>query len=295
MQSYGQVSESDRQYYEENGFVHLPNFLTPEEVKSVKDDIQAVIAQAVLPERIQSHGQMMGTKYHLQSVDQANIFFEPACIRDSILTAPLNQAVHKIGHGCHVKCDGAKSVTFSEKMKNAVKIITGFSHPSVVQGMFLLKQARVGDESPIHMDETYLIVEPVGNVAGIWIALDDALEHNGCLEFIPGSHRSHHLAKRWIREKQSHPEDAPWTSIMKHISLLDEEQSINEDDFIKVPVKSGGAVLIHGLVVHRSTPNTSDDTRYAYTFHVYDNTRQITWSKLNWAQESDEFKFPSLY
>lgn len=292
---YGRVTEEDRQFYEENGYVHLPDFLTPEEVSALKEDISQILQQAVLPSVIEPHVKLMGTKYQLDSIDKNSLFFESACVADGMLTAPLNQSVHKIGHGCHVKCEGAKAVTFSEKMKNAIKRLTGFSHPAVVQGMFLLKQSRVGEHSPIHVDETYLIVEPVGNVAGVWIALDNALEHNGCLEFLPGSHRSHTIKKRWVREQESHTPGSEWKSIMKHITLDGPREEINEDDFVKVPVKSGGLLLIHGLVLHRSSSNTSDDTRYAYTFHVYDQSRQIKWSRLNWAQETDEFKFPSLY
>lgn len=292
---YGQFSEEDRLFYEENGYVHLPNFLTPSEVNALKEDITQILSQAVLPKVIEPHVKLMGTKYHLDSVDKSSLFFESACVQDGMLTAPLNQSVHKIGHGCHVQCEGAKAVTFSEKMKNAIKLLTGFSHPSVVQGMFLLKQAKIGECSPIHIDETYLIVEPVGNVSGVWIALDDSLEHNGCLEFLPGSHKGRTVNKRWIREEESHRPGTEWKSIMKHVSSEDVVEEINENDFVKVPVKSGGLLLIHGLVLHRSSPNTSDDTRYAFTFHVYDNSRQIKWSKLNWAQETEEFKFPSLY
>lgn len=40
-----------------------------------------------------------------------------------------------------------------------------------------------------HIDSTFLQVDPPEQVIGVWIALDDATEANGCLWFIPGSHR----------------------------------------------------------------------------------------------------------
>lgn len=41
-----------------------------------------------------------------------------------------------------------------------------------------------------HIDSTFLYVEPIDHLIGIWIAVDDANEENGCLAFIPGSHKS---------------------------------------------------------------------------------------------------------
>lgn len=41
-----------------------------------------------------------------------------------------------------------------------------------------------------HQDATFLYTEPLGRVMGLWIALEDATVNNGCLWFIPGSHRS---------------------------------------------------------------------------------------------------------
>lgn len=41
-----------------------------------------------------------------------------------------------------------------------------------------------------HQDATFLHTEPLGRVMGMWIALEDATENNGCLWFIPGSHKS---------------------------------------------------------------------------------------------------------
>lgn len=41
-----------------------------------------------------------------------------------------------------------------------------------------------------HQDASFLNTEPLGRVMGMWIALEDATVNNGCLWFIPGSHKS---------------------------------------------------------------------------------------------------------
>lgn len=40
-----------------------------------------------------------------------------------------------------------------------------------------------------HQDGSYLFNEPL-QIMGVWIALEDATIENGCLWFIPGSHKS---------------------------------------------------------------------------------------------------------
>ena len=293
------VKEEDVSFYKENGFVHIDNFLTPEEVTSLKNDIENVIRSAKRPDIVRAHVQMMGTKYHLDSVGSAELFFEKQCVsEEGELTEPLAASVHKIAHGVHVVCEGAKSVTFSDKMCDAVRKLTGYSHPVLVQGMFLLKQPRYGESSPCHVDETYVMSEPQGYVTGVWIALDDSLEHNGCLEFLPGSHKTHKLNKRWIRKRvKGHEAGHEDESIMKFVDAGNTvDQIVKDEDFVKVEVKSGGLVLINGLVLHKSNPNHSDDPRAAYTFHFYEEDGdRIRWSPLNWAQELPNYKFPSLY
>lgn len=51
------------------------------------------------------------------------------------------------------------------------------------------QQPKIGGVVTGHMDATYLIGEPVDRVFGLWFALDEATTENGCLWFIPGSHK----------------------------------------------------------------------------------------------------------
>lgn len=46
-------------------------------------------------------------------------------------------------------------------------------------------------------------------------------------------------------------------------------------------VPSGGVILIHGEVVHRSAENTSEDSRHVYTFHIMES-QDTQWSPDNW-------------
>lgn len=46
-------------------------------------------------------------------------------------------------------------------------------------------------------------------------------------------------------------------------------------------LQTGGLILIHGEVVHKSELNSSESSRHAFTFHVME-AKDTSWSKENW-------------
>ena len=43
-----------------------------------------------------------------------------------------------------------------------------------------------------------------------------------------------------------------------------------DDEYVTADVKKGDAIVIDGMVVHRSSANMSPNSRHIYTFHVYE-------------------------
>ena len=68
--------------------------------------------------------------------------------------------------------------------------------------MYIFKQAKFGSAVPPHQDSTFLHTSPTQTVVGLWLALEDATEDNGCLWFIPGSHKPYKDESK--REKLDH-------------------------------------------------------------------------------------------
>lgn len=54
--------------------------------------------------------------------------------------------------------------------------------------MIICKQPEIGGAVPSHQDSTFLFTEAPSAV-GFWYALEDATLENGCLSFLPGSHK----------------------------------------------------------------------------------------------------------
>ena len=103
-------------------------------------------------------------------------------------------------------------------------------------------KAAGGREVPWHQDRNYWPVEPIVNVTA-WIAVDPVTRSNGCLEVIPGSHRTvvPHVAAppgKWFSE-QADP---------RHVDPAGARH---------VLLEPGQFVLFNDRLVHRSAINSS--------------------------------------
>lgn len=75
------------------------------------------------------------------------------------------------------------------------------AQPQIVQSMYIFKQPSIGGAVTDHVDATFLQIEPIEKVVGIWIAVDDAEIENGCLWFIPGSHKGKFKILKMMQDK----------------------------------------------------------------------------------------------
>jgi ectoine hydroxylase-related dioxygenase (phytanoyl-CoA dioxygenase family) len=124
------------------------------------------------------------------------------------------------------------------------------------------KPARHGGVVAWHQDYSYWTrTQPMQHLT-CWTGLDDASTENGCLYYVPGSHRWGLLEK---------PELAG--DMEGLINYLTEEQKAG---FRPVPVemKKGYGSFHHPLLVHGSYANHSERARRAFVLNVFaDGTR----------------------
>ncbi len=103
-----------------------------------------------------------------------------------------------------------------------------------------------------HQDQAYWIDTDDRRTATCWLAVDDSTLENGCMQFLPGSHREPVRPHRPLHDDRS----------KSHTLLTD----LRPDDvMVHVPI-SRGDITVHGEgVLHGSGGNTSDDSyRRAY-------------------------------
>lgn len=143
--------------------------------------------------------------------------------------------------------------------------------------MTILKPPEIGGAVFPHDDSTFLYTEPKSAV-GLWLPLEDCDVENGCLSFVPGSHKKNPVVKRLVRAAGGGTE-------MIRIPGRENEPEVDwmaEDvEWVSMPVEVGDLVLIHGSVIHRSERNLSQRSRYIYTFHIIEGPPAV-WDEKNW-------------
>uniref|UniRef100_G3PU86 Phytanoyl-CoA dioxygenase domain-containing protein 1 n=1 Tax=Gasterosteus aculeatus aculeatus TaxID=481459 RepID=G3PU86_GASAC len=313
------MTDRDVQKYSQDGYVVLDGLLTSRECDELRQRMAEIVDRMDVPQHCRTtfstspdqQQQQGNADYFITSGDKIRFFFEKGVFDDKgEFLVPKQRSLNKVGHALHAYEPLYKEVTHSAKVQGMAKKL-GLVSPVILQSMFifkvashdvarcdgtfgslcdlsfcfsLLQQPGIGGEVTPHQDATFLHTEPLGRVAGLWIALEDATVNNGCLWFIPGSHNSG-VSRRMVRTpKGSFP--------LTHFTGL--EPAYEDAKFIPVPVKKGGVILIHGEVVHRSAENTSEDSRHVYTFHVME-AQDTRWSPDNWLQPTEELPFPPLY
>lgn len=287
------VTQEQIQKLNTEGFLVLEKFFTSEECDAMRAQIQNIIAGMDVPphcrtefstqqeEQLQAQG---SADYFLTSGDKIRFFFEKGVFDEKgNFLVPKEKSINKIGHALHAHDPVFRQITHACKVQDLARKL-GLENPVVVQSMYIFKQPGIGGEVTPHQDATFLHTEPLGRVLGVWIALENAIQENGCLWFIPGSHTSG-ITRRMVR--------APAGAI-PCTQFVGSEQAYDDSQFVPAPVRKGGLVLIHGEVVHKSDPNLSDKSRHVYTFHLME-AKDTTWSKENWLQPTAELPFPSLY
>src|SRR6266850_6705067 len=100
-----------------------------------------------------------------------------------------------------------------------------------------------------HQDATYFGLRPYVHVTA-WLALTDATAENGCMEFLPGSHR---LGQR--------PHEAGVVAGSVNRAGQAVVGEVNDAPAVHAPLQTGEFSLHHTLLLHRSQPNRSAGRR----------------------------------
>ena len=115
---------------------------------------------------------------------------------------------------------------------------------------FLTKEPHTKHIVTMHQDLAYWGMGDMDNILTAWLALSPATSVSGCMDFVRGSHKNEIL---------SHED-----SFDEH-NLLSRGQEIkvdvNNSDKVAVELRPGTMSLHHGLTIHGSGPNQSNDRR----------------------------------
>lgn len=280
--------------FHRDGCIVLPGELSKEQVDILVNRSKAMLDEFSLENHPMTKfttgdsvgGGHVGDEYFLESSDKVHFFFEEDAFKDGKLVRPKEKAINKIGHFLHALEPEFSKVSLTQRNHDIAKSL-GLQDPRILQSMLICKQPEIGGEVPSHQDATFLYTEPK-TCLGFWYALEDCTAENGALEFVPGSHKTSSVYRRFVRT----PDNKATT--FEEVKGQSPYTEPSKSDFKLVDCPAGSLVLINHSVLHRSNKNLSQNSRYAYAFHSIDGVAQ--YDRKNWLQipVSGGCEFPKL-
>lgn len=276
-------------FFHENGFLHLPNFWTGDQVSELRDHMQDLLTTADLTQvhsifTTDDQTRKLNDDYFLNSGYTIRYFWEEkAWAKDGqLLVSDRRLAINKVGHALHDLDPLFQSVSYDGKVGSIVHEL-GLEHPLLAQSMYIFKQPHIGGSVNPHQDGTFLYTEPQSCI-GLWWALDDCSLENGCLWAVPGSHR---LGVHRHYRRRDPPLDG--TEFVPS-----EQEQWDLTNAVPLETPKGSLVVLHGALVHYSADNLSDKPRHAYAIHIVEGKEGVVYPKNNWLQRPPEHPFNEI-
>ncbi|KAI9641998.1 hypothetical protein NHQ30_009868 [Ciborinia camelliae] len=289
------LSKEQLDTFNQDGYLIIPGALSPEIVSSLLSETHSMLNNFSLEDHPMTkfstgegdNAEHVGDSYFLESGDKIRFFFEEDALSPTgELLRPKHLSINKIGHSLHTLSPPFASLLSSQSTHSPSLIAKslGFQQPQCLQSMVICKNPEIGGAVNPHQDSTFLYTDPP-SALGFWYALEDATAENGCLSFLPGSHRWEGVNKRLVRKM-----DGSGTEFVENEGgkfprgLETREKDVEgKDSYVMGEVKAGDLVLIHGNLLHKSEKNTSAKGRIIYTFHVIEG-KDAVYDERNWLQ-----------
>ena len=216
---YPTTSDEDASFYRDNGYLVIPDALSPSEIEEIRSDIVSICRG--------EWGEVGNLPKFDGTETDGEMLQQVLCIH----------MIHKISPIMHRYLS----------QRTMVDVLTKVIGPNVkcMQSMLFIKATGKPGQA-WHQDEIYIPTRD-RSLTGGWIALDDATIKNGCLWVIPGSH------KPGILWPQRDHDDRRFDCSHETYSF-----PYTNEDSIPVEVKAGSLVFFNGYLLHRSFPNQAD-------------------------------------
>lgn len=220
------VTDAHRGHYWRHGWVAVEGLFCTSEVARIRERVMQVAERERREHTAKSYLVDVATDGNFVSRKIDWPFLKDADLRQFVLDPRLSAAV------------------------SSLLGTTGY----LVRDQVFLKPPRFGSAKPLHQDNAHMVCEPADQVIGAWIALDDADEGNGCLQYVEGSHRLPLL-------RHTEMAGAP------HNLIADTNGVAELGKIVAGTVGAGGVLFHHVQTLHASAPNRSGRWRRGYSSH----------------------------
>ncbi len=181
--------------------------------------------------------------------------------READLPLPLNTYKRV---NAHLVMPMAARIALDARVLDVVQGVLG---PDIMvwSAEFFVKEPHTKHTVGMHQDLTYWGMGETPDQVTAWIALSPATVESGCMDFVRESHKNPIL---------------PHNDTYSETNLLSRGQEIAvevaDEDKTHIELKPGQMSLHHGLTIHGSGPNRSDDRRIGLAIrYLNPNARQL--------------------
>ena len=178
-----------------------------------------------------------------------------------------SRALRLLRTNAHLVFPAVDRLAHDERVLDAVERILG---PNLLlwSASFFLKAPQSTDFVSWHQDLTYWGFDGTDQVSA-WVALSPITEANGCMRFVPGSHR---------RAIETHRDTFAGDNQLTRGQVL--AVDIDESQAVPVTLAPGELSLHHGHLFHASGPNATDAWRIGLTMiYLAPGMRQVVAKK----------------
>jgi ectoine hydroxylase-related dioxygenase (phytanoyl-CoA dioxygenase family) len=211
------------QRYQDQGFVYVPGFLSAAEVQELKGAVLAAIATMGKKKSTGDGRWEEGDTYYDKVFTQRlNLWRISAVVKQYMLSSQLGQMLCRLA---------------------------GVSGLRVWHDQALIKEP-FGNPTAWHLDNPYWSFSSRDAIS-IWIALEDATPFNGCMCFVPGTHKMATFQNVGIGQNLS--------------DLFKIYPQMAQIDTVPVPMKAGDCSFHNGLTAHGAGANMTRGRRIAMT------------------------------
>jgi phytanoyl-CoA hydroxylase len=220
-------------FYRENGFVVFPEFLEPDELALWREVVDAAVAE-------RGEARFAGPTTFDERPEQD----EEAEAQAEYARKVLRQHVNLWQTNKNVR-----TLMFDERLGKLAAELAGVEGIRIWHDQALSKSPYAAFTA-YHLDLPYWSFTSPDAIS-LWVALDDATLENGCLYYIPGSHKA---------EKYDN------VPIGKDLgALFNVYPQWRQIEPVACPVPAGGACLHNGLTAHGAGANMTHGWRRAMT------------------------------
>ena len=145
---------------------------------------------------------------------------------------------------------------------NILDMVAQVIGPDIIlwNSSFFAKPAVNGKKTPWHQDGEYWPLRPLATCT-VWLAIDDATLENGCLKFMPGSHK-----RKELRPHRTNNDP----NFTLHQELLETEY--DDDKAVPLELEAGQMSLHDVYLLHGSEANDSGKPRRGMTMRFMPGT-----------------------